>query len=99
MFRLTYFNSSILRGAPALSVIWFISYVNAFLLFSEHLLKKPLTVIDQFHSHLEPMKFIRPDTFQDQVESLYLYIYIYNGISIVLNKSIKFGLSLARKRS
>lgn len=36
-------------------------------LFSEHLLKKPLTVIDQFHSHLEPMKFLRQDSFHDQV--------------------------------
>ncbi|KDR18395.1 Fringe glycosyltransferase, partial [Zootermopsis nevadensis] len=33
----------------------------------EHLLKKPLTVIDQFHSHLEPMKFLRQDSFHDQV--------------------------------
>ena len=37
--------------------------------FSEHLLRKPLTVIDQFHSHLEPMKFLRQDTFHDQVSS------------------------------
>ncbi|KAF6203686.1 hypothetical protein GE061_002019 [Apolygus lucorum] len=37
----------------------------------EHLLKKPLTVIDQFHSHLEPMKFIRPETFHDQITFSY----------------------------
>jgi len=39
------------------------------ILVSEHLLRKPLTVIDQFHSHLEPMKFLRQDTFHDQVSS------------------------------
>jgi hypothetical protein len=33
----------------------------------EHLLKKPLTVVDQFHSHLEPMKFIRREILEDQV--------------------------------
>jgi hypothetical protein len=38
-----------------------------FVLVSEHLLRKPLTVIDQFHSHLEPMKFLRQETFHDQV--------------------------------
>lgn len=34
---------------------------------TEHLLKKPLTVVDEFHSHLEPMKFIRRDILNDQV--------------------------------
>ncbi|XP_075221072.1 fringe glycosyltransferase [Lycorma delicatula] len=37
----------------------------------EHLLKKPLTVVDQFHSHLEPMKFLRQDTFHDQITFSY----------------------------
>lgn len=37
----------------------------------EHLLRKPLTVIDQFHSHLEPMKFLRQDTFHDQITFSY----------------------------
>ncbi|RZF37816.1 hypothetical protein LSTR_LSTR007178 [Laodelphax striatellus] len=37
----------------------------------EHLLKKPLTVIDQFHSHLEPMKFLRQDSFHDQITFSY----------------------------
>ncbi|XP_058982052.1 fringe glycosyltransferase [Musca domestica] len=37
----------------------------------EHLLKVPLTVVDNFHSHLEPMEFIRPDTYQDQVSFSY----------------------------
>lgn len=33
----------------------------------EHLLKKQLTVVEQFHSHLEPMKFLNEDTFHEQV--------------------------------
>lgn len=33
----------------------------------EHLLKKQLTVVEQFHSHLEPIKFLNEDTFHDQV--------------------------------
>uniref|UniRef100_A0A182IPU1 Fringe-like glycosyltransferase domain-containing protein n=1 Tax=Anopheles atroparvus TaxID=41427 RepID=A0A182IPU1_ANOAO len=37
----------------------------------EHLLNVPLTVIDAFHSHLEPMEFIRPETFHDQVSFSY----------------------------
>lgn len=37
----------------------------------EHLLKKPLTVVDQFHSHLEPMKFIRRDILEDQISFSY----------------------------
>uniref|UniRef100_A0A336KVH2 CSON000197 protein n=1 Tax=Culicoides sonorensis TaxID=179676 RepID=A0A336KVH2_CULSO len=37
----------------------------------ESILKRPLTVVDAFHSHLEPMEFIRPETFQDQVSFSY----------------------------
>ncbi|CAH1374999.1 fringe glycosyltransferase [Tenebrio molitor] len=37
----------------------------------EHLLKKPLTVVDQFHSHLEPMKFIRREILEDQISFSY----------------------------
>uniref|UniRef100_A0A1B6EG05 Fringe-like glycosyltransferase domain-containing protein n=1 Tax=Clastoptera arizonana TaxID=38151 RepID=A0A1B6EG05_9HEMI len=37
----------------------------------EHLLRKPLTVVDQFHSHLEPMKFLRQDTFHKQITFSY----------------------------
>lgn len=33
----------------------------------EYLLKKQLTVVEQFHSHLEPMKFLNTDTFHEQV--------------------------------
>ncbi|XP_034105887.1 fringe glycosyltransferase [Drosophila albomicans] len=40
----------------------------------EHLLKVPLTVVDNFHSHLEPMEVIRPDTFQDQVSFSYAHM-------------------------
>ncbi|XP_066258035.1 fringe glycosyltransferase [Euwallacea similis] len=37
----------------------------------EHLLKKPLTVVDEFHSHLEPMKFIRRELIEDQISFSY----------------------------
>ncbi|XP_059613246.1 fringe glycosyltransferase isoform X2 [Phlebotomus argentipes] len=37
----------------------------------EHLLRIPLTVVDQFHSHLEPMEFLRPEMFHDQVSFSY----------------------------
>ncbi|XP_015121360.1 fringe glycosyltransferase isoform X1 [Diachasma alloeum] len=37
----------------------------------EHLLKKQLTVVEQFHSHLEPMKFLNEDTFHEQVSFSY----------------------------
>ncbi|GJQ75756.1 fng [Trypoxylus dichotomus] len=37
----------------------------------EHLLKKPLTVIDLFHSHLEPMKFIKREILEDQISFSY----------------------------
>lgn len=37
----------------------------------EYLLKKQLTVVEQFHSHLEPMKFLNKDTFQEQVSFSY----------------------------
>ncbi|XP_043252350.1 fringe glycosyltransferase [Colletes gigas] len=37
----------------------------------EYLLKKQLTVVEQFHSHLEPMKFLNKDTFADQVSFSY----------------------------
>ncbi|XP_026475072.1 fringe glycosyltransferase-like [Ctenocephalides felis] len=33
----------------------------------EHILGKKLTVIEQFHSHLESMKFLRAETLQDQI--------------------------------
>ena len=39
----------------------------------EHLLKKQLTVVEQFHSHLEPMKFLNKDTFDEQVCFLILF--------------------------
>ncbi|KAK6638344.1 hypothetical protein RUM44_008773 [Polyplax serrata] len=37
----------------------------------EHLLRKNLTVVEQFHSHLEPMKFLRRDTLRDQISLSY----------------------------
>lgn len=40
----------------------------------EHLLNVPLTVIDTFHSHLEPMEFLRSESFKDQVTFSYANI-------------------------
>src|SRR5688500_5619859 len=40
--------------------------------FAEHLLKKKLTVIEEFHSHLEPMKFIKPEQLADQVRFIFV---------------------------
>ncbi|XP_072156618.1 fringe glycosyltransferase isoform X2 [Bemisia tabaci] len=37
----------------------------------EHMLGKSLTMVDEFHSHLEPMKFLGQDTFQDQITFSY----------------------------
>ncbi|XP_012282368.1 fringe glycosyltransferase isoform X2 [Orussus abietinus] len=37
----------------------------------EHLLKKQLTVVEQFHSHLELMRFLNKDTFHEQVSFSY----------------------------
>ncbi|XP_043269415.1 fringe glycosyltransferase isoform X2 [Venturia canescens] len=37
----------------------------------EYLLKKQLTVVEQFHSHLEPMKFLNRDTLHEQVSFSY----------------------------
>lgn len=45
----------------------FVTQWGVYVFLLEHLLKKPLTVVDQFHSHLEPMKFIRRDILNDQV--------------------------------
>lgn len=37
----------------------------------EYLLKKPLTVVEQFHSHLEPMKHLKSDMIRDQISFSY----------------------------
>lgn len=37
----------------------------------EHLLKKNLTVVENFHSHLEPMKFLKKEGLSDQVTFSY----------------------------
>jgi len=37
----------------------------------EHLLRKQLTVIDKFHSHLEPMKFLKHSQLSDQISFSY----------------------------
>jgi fringe len=38
---------------------------------TEHILNRPLSVVDAFHSHLEQLEIIQPDTFQDQVSFSY----------------------------
>lgn len=38
---------------------------------AEHLLKTKLTVVEEFHSHLEQMKFLRPSTLREQVSLSY----------------------------
>lgn len=40
----------------------------------EHLLKVPLTVIETFHSHLEPMDILPKETFKEQVTFSYGHI-------------------------
>lgn len=37
----------------------------------EHLLRKKLTVVEEFHSHLEPMRFVNTDTLARQVSFSY----------------------------
>ena len=60
----------------------------------EHLLKKQLTVVEQFHSHLEPMKFLNKDTFDEQVCFLILFWNYWNNCSVLkgtlLSKIMKF---------
>lgn len=64
------------RGSLSLFKTYFNSFSLSFssLIPAEHLLKVPLTVVDNFHSHLEPMEFIRSDTFQDQVSFSYAHM-------------------------
>lgn len=38
---------------------------------AEHMLNTPLTVIDEFHSHLEPQRFISVDNLADQISFSY----------------------------
>ncbi|XP_047021801.1 fringe glycosyltransferase isoform X1 [Helicoverpa zea] len=39
--------------------------------FSEHVVKKNLTLVPEFHSHLEQMKLLPTDTFRDQISFSY----------------------------
>lgn len=49
----------------------------------EYLLKKQLTVVEQFHSHLEPMKFLNKDTFHEQVISTFsLQVFSFVRVAI-----------------
>ena len=50
--------------------------------FSEHLLGERLTVVPEFHSHLEPMKRLRQDELDDQITFSYIN---YNGVSNALD--------------
>jgi len=47
--------------------------INDVLFFVEHLLKIQLTRVEQFHSHLEPMRLIKKDLFNEQVIKIILY--------------------------
>lgn len=47
----------------------------------EHLLKVSLTVIETFHSHLEPMEILRKETFKEQVT--FSYGHIKNNTNIL----------------
>ncbi|XP_031624606.1 fringe glycosyltransferase-like [Contarinia nasturtii] len=47
----------------------------------EYLLKVPLTVIDEFHSHLEPLDQIPPQTFRKQIS--YSYAFENNAKNVV----------------
>lgn len=49
----------------------------------EYLLRKPLTVIEQFHSHLEPMKFIRAEALKQQISFSYSKIAPSNNNEVV----------------
>lgn len=40
----------------------------------EHLMKKNLTLVPEFHSHLEQMKLLAPETFRDQISFSYAKI-------------------------
>lgn len=48
----------------------------------EHLLKVPLTVIETFHSHLEPMDILPKETFKEQVT--FSYGHIKNSTNVLL---------------
>ncbi|XP_076038523.1 fringe glycosyltransferase-like [Oratosquilla oratoria] len=37
----------------------------------EHVLRKKLTVVEEFHSHLEPMRFVNTDTLAEQISLSY----------------------------
>lgn len=50
----------------------------------EHLLKKPLTVVEQFHSHLEPMKFLRKESFHDQVRANFFNVHFLSFYSFTI---------------
>lgn len=60
-----YFADEIPNNTSCRTIINLITFVS--LINSEYLLKVPLTVIDEFHSHLEPLDQIPSQTFHKQV--------------------------------
>lgn len=59
----------------------------------EYLLKKQLTVVEQFHSHLEPMKFLNKDTFHEQVISTFALFKFYFESKVSSLSSDKLSLN------
>lgn len=59
----------------------------------EYLLKKQLTVVEQFHSHLEPMKFLNKDTFHEQVISTFALFNFYFESKVSSLSSDKLSLN------
>jgi len=60
----------------------------------ENLLNHNLTVVKEFHSHLEPMKFIRPETFASQIT--FSYSQYGNEQNIISIEGLNHGLDPTR---
>lgn len=54
----------------------------------EYLLKVPLTVVDGFHSHLEPMEFLPSEKFKEQVS--FIGNQYLESISLIFIPNIDF---------
>lgn len=55
------------RTLSYLTLYSVITVMFFFFIFAENLLKIQLTRVEQFHSHLEPMRLIKKDQFSEQV--------------------------------
>lgn len=69
----TYFTFVLLYFA-VFCIVYIMIYIYTYgriienvFIFIEHLLKIQLTRVEQFHSHLEPMRLIKKDLFSEQV--------------------------------